>query len=115
MDRYYLAQLVWDESMSRNLAERLGSDEGAGRTAVVLAGMGHIAYGLGVPLRAQQILKKPFAIVLPVARGKMGDHHPTLRKSGYPKKRGDLLWEAPISGKVRDARVTPRDEGETQA
>ena len=98
MERYYLAQLVRDEAMSRNLALRLQSPEGRGKQAVVMAGAGHIAYGHGIPSRARALLGKPFRIILPVLAGKMMDHHKLLRKKTYPLKRGDLLWEAPYVG-----------------
>jgi uncharacterized iron-regulated protein len=97
-ERYYLAQLVWDEAMSHNLARHLKSPEGRGKTAVVFAGVGHIAHGHGVPLRARELLDEPFKIVLPVPPGSMGKRHHWLKKKGYPNKRGDLLWEPPGKG-----------------
>ncbi len=96
MERYYLAQLVRDETMARNLSQRL---KGApARTAVVLAGLGHIDPGYGVPSRARKLLDADFVIVLPVQHDKIGDHGLLLGKTRYPKKRADLLWEAPVSG-----------------
>ena len=98
LERYYLAQLVWDESMSRNLAARLASPEGKGKTVVVLAGLGHVDHGHGIPLRAKKLTGLDFAIVLPVENGTMADQHHLLRRKGYPEQRADLLWEAPMVG-----------------
>jgi len=97
-DRYYMAQLVWDEAMSRNLVRHLKSPQGRGRTAVVLAGMGHVAHGHGIPLRAEALLGEAFKIVLPVIPGQMGKRRHLLGRTGYPNKRGDLLWEPSSRG-----------------
>jgi uncharacterized iron-regulated protein len=97
-ERYYLAQLVWDESMSRNLVKRLKSAAGRDKTAVVFAGLGHVAHGHGVPLRAGKLLGKGFKIVLPVPPGQMGQRSKLLRQQHYPRKRADLLWEPPAAG-----------------
>lgn len=97
-DRYYLAQLVWDEAMSLNLVKHLKSPKGQGKTAVIFAGMGHVAHGHGVPFRAKALLGEPFKIVLPVAPGQMGKRRHLLHKVGYPTQRGDLLWEPSVKG-----------------
>lgn len=69
MDRLYLAQLVWDETMSKNAAEWLGSEVGRGRTLVVLAGRGHVLRGLGVPARVARATGLPYVVVVPVKPG----------------------------------------------
>lgn len=100
MERYYLAQLVRDEAMSRNLGRRLQSAEGEGKVALVFAGGGHIDHGHGVPSRAQRLLGEDFLIVLPIENGSLAEHHELLLQVGYPAKRADLLWEAPPVGDV---------------
>jgi uncharacterized iron-regulated protein len=51
LERFYLAQLVWDEAMGEGVARALGA-EGAPRRMVVLAGRMHVQRGLGIPRRA---------------------------------------------------------------
>ena len=61
LDRYYRAQLLWDESMSRNLVRHLRATD---RIAVVCAGLGHVDFGYGSPRRAERLLGQPGLIVL---------------------------------------------------
>ena len=102
--RYYLAQLVWDESMSRNLTRHLKSPAAAGRTAVVFAGLGHIDHAHGIPLRARKLLGLDFAIVLPAAAGKAHEFGALIGDKPYPKQRADLLWEAAPAVEVAGRR-----------
>lgn len=46
-DRMYAAQCVWDVVMARSILAKLPEDA----TMVVVVGSGHVAYGLGIPLR----------------------------------------------------------------
>jgi len=48
------AQIARDEAMAATLAGYLQSPAGRGRTAVVLCGAGHVAYGLGMPERVRR-------------------------------------------------------------
>ncbi len=50
------AQIARDEAMASALCEFLKSEAGRDRTAVVLCGGGHIAYGLGTPTRVRRQL-----------------------------------------------------------
>lgn len=50
------AQMVRDEEMASTLARFLASDSGRQRTAVVICGSGHVAYGLGTPTRVRRRL-----------------------------------------------------------
>lgn len=45
------AQIARDETMADSLARFLQSAAGRGRTAIVICGSGHVAYGLGTPAR----------------------------------------------------------------
>lgn len=65
IDRYYQAQVVWDETMGSRVAETLGRDGGPAKM-VVLAGRVHVKRGLGVPERAAKRGAAPYAVVLPV-------------------------------------------------
>ena len=95
MDRYYDAQVLRDEYMARNLAKRLAETTHSGRVAVVFAGVGHTDFALGIPLRAAQLVRSPFRIILPVQNGSMDKHASSLRNRPYPRRRADYLWEAP--------------------
>ena len=62
MDRYYSAQLVRDAFMAAtvvSVAEAMPES-----VVVVLAGRGHVDYGLGVPERARSALNAPYLVVL---------------------------------------------------
>jgi uncharacterized iron-regulated protein len=50
------AQMCRDEAMAATLCSNLSSEEGSGRTAIVLCGAGHVAYGLGTPDRVRRRL-----------------------------------------------------------
>ncbi len=61
-DFFYQAQVLWDESMARNLNEFMAKNPGY--QVVVLAGVGHMAFGSGIPKRAYRLNKKEYAIIL---------------------------------------------------
>lgn len=48
------AQIARDEAMAANLVDFLQSPAGQGRTAVVVCGSGHVAYGLGTAARVRR-------------------------------------------------------------
>lgn len=62
-ERFYTAQLLWDEGMAERAARYL--DEHPDSRMVVLAGSGHLAYGSGIPNRLQRRTGIDGAIVLP--------------------------------------------------
>ena len=55
-------QLLWDEGMAERAARYLQANPG--KTLVVLAGVGHIEYGRGIPARVQRRLPVPSATVI---------------------------------------------------
>ena len=61
IDSFYVAQVVWDEAMAQTAARAL--DSGAEKV-VVIAGMGHVARGRGVPERVER--REPSAHVLSI-------------------------------------------------
>jgi uncharacterized iron-regulated protein len=63
-ERWLDVQLVWDEGMAERAARYLG--ENPGRTLVVLAGSGHVAYRSGIPNRIARRAGVPVSVVLPV-------------------------------------------------
>ena len=66
IDRYYEAQVVWDETMGERVAETLGHPNGPARM-IVFAGRVHVKRGLGIPERAARRGATPYAVVMPVA------------------------------------------------
>jgi uncharacterized iron-regulated protein len=69
--RFVDVQLTWDESMAEQAADYLAAHPG--KTLVVFAGAGHIAYGSGIPDRVQRRLAVPAVTILPAD---IGTHQP---------------------------------------
>lgn len=66
LERFYLAQLVWDETMGSRVAEALAAPDGPHRV-VVLAGRVHVQGGLGIPRRAARRGATPSLVILPAS------------------------------------------------
>lgn len=93
-DRFYAAQLVWDEFMAARVGEILTKTKGP---LVVLAGRGHIEFAHGIPSRVKAGFKTSFLVVLPIAPGHLSHYASHLRHLAYPDKRADFFWEAPAA------------------
>ncbi len=65
--RFYEAQLVWDEAMGRAVADALAREPEL-RRIVVFAGAFHVVRGLGIPRTAARRGAAPFRVVLPMPR-----------------------------------------------
>jgi uncharacterized iron-regulated protein len=63
-ERFYLAQLVWDETMATSIASALAAPD-APRKLVVVAGEGHVRR-FAVPDRAARRGAKPYLTIFPV-------------------------------------------------
>jgi hypothetical protein len=61
-ENFYQAQVVWDEAMAHTVVEYM--DAHPGRKMVVLAGRGHVEYGLGIPKRAHRLGGRPYAVLV---------------------------------------------------
>jgi len=85
LERYYLAQLVWDESMALRVRELA-----RGGKVVVLAGLGHTERGLGI---AARLGDRPWLVVRPVADAT--EARARARDAAYPERDADLLWAFP--------------------
>jgi uncharacterized iron-regulated protein len=59
-DRFYTAQLLWDETMAANTANFV--KQNPNHQTIVLAGSSHIIYGYGIPDRVLRRLKQPKSI-----------------------------------------------------
>lgn len=85
LERFYTAQVIWDETMARAVAAYRARPDSAGRV-VVLAGAMHVMRP-AVPARAARRGARPHRIVLPVDEAEVESH------SGQPEV--DYLWVAP--------------------
>lgn len=65
-ERFFQVQLLWDETMAQGVAEFLKAPANKGKKMVVLAGGGHVQYGLGIPKRVFRRVPANYAIVLPI-------------------------------------------------
>ncbi|MFH1116860.1 MAG: ChaN family lipoprotein [Pseudomonadota bacterium] len=71
LDRIVLAQALRDATMARAVVRFLRSPQGEGRTIMVIAGNGHLNYGLGIPDRVQRRAEFSDRIVLPSESGEL--------------------------------------------
>ncbi len=68
LERFYIAQVIWDETMAETVArETDGQETDAAPRMVVLAGGMHVRQGLGIPRRAARRGAEPFLTVMPVS------------------------------------------------
>ena len=63
-ENFYDVQLLWDEGMAETAAEYLSKHPT--KKMIILAGMGHIEYGAGIPKRLERRIKDKVATVVPV-------------------------------------------------
>ncbi len=61
-DFFYEAQVLWDESMAHNLDAFMR--ENPGRQAVVIVGLGHLAFGSGIPKRAHRLNGDDYSVII---------------------------------------------------
>lgn len=90
VDRYYEAQVLWDETMGSRVAETLNRPEGPAKM-IVFAGRVHVKRGLGIPDRAAKRGASPYAVVLPVTEEELKaelDLPPDRRSA-------DFFWAVP--------------------
>jgi uncharacterized iron-regulated protein len=88
-DRFYEAQVVWDEAMGRAVAHAL--EAGNERRMVVIAGAMHVRRGLGIPRTAARRGAAPFRIVLPLGPEEAAEE--IARPAD--ERAGDDLWVHP--------------------
>jgi uncharacterized iron-regulated protein len=81
-ERFYSAQLVWDETMADRIAAALARPDAA-RRLVVVAGEGHVRR-FAIPERAARRGARPFLTIVPLFSDDVED----ARKEHV----GDVLW-----------------------
>lgn len=89
LERYYAAQVVWDETMADRVARTLLREDAPARM-LVLAGAMHVRPP-AIPARAARRGARPFAVVVPVPEAELDD----ARRADPPL--GDFLWVIPDS------------------
>ncbi len=115
-ERFYQVQLLWDETMAARAARYL--KENPGRQMVLLAGVGHLVYGAGIPRRLVRRMPVGTAIVLQGGAEdlspEMGDFLLFSRKTALsPAGRLGVALSPPGNG-VRVESLIP-DSGAAQA
>ncbi len=61
-ESFYQAQILWDETMAQTIDEYVRKNPES--RMVVVAGLGHIAYGSGIPKRAYKRNGRSYAVIL---------------------------------------------------
>lgn len=61
-DNFYLAQIIWDETMAYSIAEYLGLHPE--RQMVVITGQGHTAWRSGIPARVERLTGLDYALIV---------------------------------------------------
>lgn len=84
-ERFFLAQVLWDETMAEGIARFAQANPHT--LTVVLAGQGHLVYGHGIPSRvARRMGKRPFQ-----QRSLLLNPPPAFRQNRDPAI-ADYLW-----------------------
>ncbi len=89
-EKFYQAQILWDEGMAQHLSEFLSSPEGFGKTVVVLTGNGHILYHFGIPKRLYRRNPYPYKTIILKEWKKGIEDDPEIIQGSSPL--GDYFW-----------------------
>ncbi len=63
-EKFYQAQILWDEGMAETLSQFLQTPEGKDKTLLVLTGSGHVMFHFGIPNRFYRRIPVPYRIVM---------------------------------------------------
>jgi uncharacterized iron-regulated protein len=96
-DSMIAAQATWDATMAHNAVKALREHGGPETVIVVLAGSGHVAYGLGIQRQAVRTFPGRIATVIPVnVRGEDGQEVKTVQASYADFVWGLPAWSEPL-------------------
>jgi uncharacterized iron-regulated protein len=85
-ERFYAAQVCWDETMAHTAATYLAPDPQ--RRIFIMAGSGHVIYDHGIPSRlARTIPRDQLVTVLPISRAEAVD-----LAAEHANPRADIIW-----------------------
>lgn len=73
LDAFYAAQVLWDETMAERTVEFVRHEDYK-RHMVVLAGIGHVAGGHGIPSRVERRMGGVGVTIIPSSRSAAGSH-----------------------------------------
>lgn len=90
IDRYYEAQVLWDETMAERVAETLSRPHGPTRM-IVFAGRVHVMQGLGIPARGARRGATPYVVVIPVTEKELKAE----LKLPPAERSADFFWAVP--------------------
>lgn len=121
-EAFLRVQLLWEENMAERIAGYLGSERGAGKTMIVLAGGAHVKYGFGIPKKVLRRMPLPYYVVLPanISRPEEepeGEHlYMKVEIPEIPLFSGDFIWAVPYelldeSGVLLGIRMTSHEDG----
>ena len=95
-ERFFLAQVLWDETMAETIANFVQANPN--HQVIVLAGQGHIVYGYGIPsrvarrLEGKQLIQRSVLLSLPEDFKKLPD-----------KPIADFIWQAaPVKNLIKN-------------
>ncbi len=113
--KFYEAQCLWDEAMAESLFEFLRSSQTEGKTVLVFAGSGHVAFNFGIPKRLYRRIAVSSKTVVLKAWAEKLDTDLTFTKASSPL--ADFLWITkpnPPEKKQPRIGVTLRQQQENQ-
>lgn len=100
-ESFYRVQVLWEETMAENVVRYLRSPRGEGKKIVVLAGVGHVQYGFGIPKRVLRRMALPYSIIIPnevsIPQGKE-DRTMEYQTPDIPLLPADFLWTVEYEG-----------------
>jgi uncharacterized iron-regulated protein len=107
------AQATWDAAMAWNAARALERAHDPAAVVVVLAGSGHIGYGLGIERQARAWFNAPIASVMPVPIA--DDHGPIASvRASYANFVWGIAREASPAWPSLGISTRPGDDGRRQ-
>jgi uncharacterized iron-regulated protein len=89
-ENFYEAQCLWDEGMAETLSGFLKSSGGEGKTVLVFAGSGHIAFDFGIPKCLYRRIPVSFKTIVLKAWAKELDRDLTFTTTSSPL--ANFLW-----------------------
>jgi len=89
-ENFYQAQCLWDEAMAETLYRFFQSAEGRGKTVLVIAGSGHVAFDFGIPNRLYRRTPLTYKTIILKEWKKKGEDDFNLNKVSSPL--AHFLW-----------------------
>lgn len=114
-EKFFQAQVLWDEGMAETLSQYLQSPEGKDKTLLVLTGSGHVMFHFGIPNRFYRRTPIPYNIV--VLKEWKKEIHQEISFPEAPNPVGHFLWFTPPSSiDMRRPRIgiVLKEKGDSQ-